>query len=118
MARRKPARRNKAAKCPTHTVKATAERLAEEVIGSTIKRHADDARARKERDEQSRLAPRKRLTARLIAWALTEMRERKENGLKLDDVRLAQMAADHAKQFLRAVGLESDSKKDKEHKSD
>lgn len=73
---------------------------------------------RKERDERLRLGARKRLTARIIAGVIAEMQDRPQNGLKLDEARLADIAADHAKQILRSFGLEADGKKDKEHKSD
>jgi hypothetical protein len=116
MSRNKPVSRSKTSKCVTPTIKAEAERLAATAIEKTVNRHADDARAKKERDERLRLAARKRLTARIIAGVMTEMQDRKENGLKIDEVRLADIAADHAKQILRSVGLEIEGKKDKDHK--
>ena len=82
------------------------------VIARTIRNHAEAARTRKEREEYTRLRPRRSIAKATFKALKKELQAMHLNGVGRSDERLAQLCEELAKTLAKAVGLESGGKHD------
>jgi len=95
-----------------HTGKRPVPHPVDQVFESTIRKHADTARTRKEQRERERLCARRRVTYALFDAVMKELHSRPRNGARPDDVKIAEACEEAAKDVLKKLGIEHGPVKD------
>jgi|GEM_PF-6620085 len=88
-------------------------RLSKKHFQDKIKRHANDAKEKKERDETMRLSTREKMTNALIPIAVEAMYGR-GTGLRMDANRLIKILDELTKQVCKILNIEPSGKKKEE----
>jgi|GEM_PF-3252936 len=86
----------------------------DQLIEETIVKHAEESRARKEREERVRLGPRTRVAKAIFKSLKREIMGKQSASVHLTDKKLAEVSEEAAKMAIKASGLEPHHKKDKD----